>query len=63
MPVTMTEKQIVDGELRGIGEVVTSDETTEGVLVAHGKAVPIEEEKPKYVQHEKVSDSKKGGKE
>jgi hypothetical protein len=43
MSVTMLAKQFVDGKEVGIGEVVTSDTTTEAALVAHGLATAIED--------------------
>lgn len=56
--VVMCDVQIVDGKTVGIGEVVTSDATTEAALVAHGKASYVKETVEAAVEEA----PKKGGK-
>lgn len=47
MAIKMLEKQTIKGEVAEYGAVVQNiDEFEESVLIAHGKAVKIEEVKP-----------------
>ena len=41
--IKMLEKQTVDGELKAVNEIFTTDTLTESVLVSHGKAEYVEE--------------------
>lgn len=48
MAIKMAEKQMVHGKLVEYGTVISPGEAQENVLIAHGKAVKVEEIKPAY---------------